>query len=277
MNVAKIITSVQLALIGLTALLCVRALMIYFTPQSAWSPLTPASGAGLSGSGSVSGPSVTAGRNRGVIDTAFDPFHRNVAARAPVNLGEDAPETSLDLTLKGKRVGENGMAILRTPDGKQSVYHIGEEILSGVTLEAVNLEFIVISQDGRLERLTYEKNEENSLRQTPNPTQDSSQGSVPSPQETNYSPNSLLNSINFTAERVNNQVTGYRISPKQAGFDSALLGLQDGDIITSIGRIGLQDEGIDLGLILTRLQGSRSTNVELIRNGQEISVKIGTP
>ncbi len=268
MNVARVITGLQIVLIGLTALLCVRAVMLFVAPQSAWTPLPTASL-------EQSAPNVPSARGVvGTIDTSFDPFYRSAAITAslPNNLGEDAPETSLDLTLKGRISGKKGTATLRKPDGQQESFQVGDEILPGVTLEAVNAEYIVISQEGRLERLTFEKGEAEGLRQIETPD-----ATPPSPVQNNYTSNPLLNSINFTPERVNDQITGYKISPKQAGLETGLLGLQDGDIITSIGRVGLQDEDIDLGAVLNSLQNRRSTTVELIRNGQTISVKVGNP
>jgi len=271
-KIAKAIIAVQVALVAVIAFLIVRALMVFITPESAWTPLEQSSGLPPS-----SNPQSGQYANSSPIDTGFDPFHRLevTPTAAPINIGEDAPETSLDLTLMGRRAGEGGSAILRIPDGSQKVFRIGDEILSGVKLEAVNVEYIVISQDGRLERLTFEKKQVSGLRAAQ--TSPAVPPLSPVPQQNTYSSNSLLASINFTPERANNQIAGYRISPKQAGFDTSLLGLEDGDVITSIGRIALQDEDIDLGAVLGRLQSRRSTTVELIRNGQPISVKVGTP
>lgn len=304
MDITKIIKGAQIALIALIAFWGVRALMVYFTPQSAWTP--------LSNTPSVQPLANTAGSSvRGAIDTSFDPFHRNVVA-AQVDLGQDAPETMLDLTLVGRRAGRNGMAILRLPDGKQKGFRIEDEILSGVILEAVNVEYIVISQDGRLERLTFEKSEvglKSTLPETESQTETSKQSisgqsnnAVPIsaeaalprekkpysssgnrvvqrtlPQGVASSPNPLLSVLNFTPQRVNNQVTGYKVSPKQAGFNTAALGLQPGDEITRIGSIGLQRDNVDFGAVLSGLQGSGSTTVDLIRNGQAISVKVAIP
>ncbi|MEP1230591.1 MAG: type II secretion system protein N [Litorimonas sp.] len=278
MNVAKVISAVQIALIFLAVILCVRALMVFFTPQSNWTPLPLQVGPQ---EGSAALPQ---GVNTGTINTSFDPFFRETAIKttpavAPriANIGEDAPETTLDLTLMGRRAGTNGSAILRTPDGVQKNYAIGDEILSNVTLEAVNVEYIVLSQNGSLERLTFMRDTENNLRQVQEINSNSNAKPKAAPQNVNYSSNPLLDLVNFSPERENSHITGYKIVAKQAGLSSALPGLEDGDVITSIGRIALQDEDIDFGAVLTRLQNRRSTNVELIRNGQAISVKVGTP
>ena len=98
-----------------------------------------------------------------VFDYSFDPFHPGSEIDAPVDLGEDAPETTLDLTLIGRRSGDNGTAILRLPDNSQSVFRIEDEILPGVVLKSVNVDFIAIAQDGRLERLTFDRPSETLL------------------------------------------------------------------------------------------------------------------
>ena len=98
-----------------------------------------------------------------VFDYSFDPFHPGSEIDEPVDLGEDAPETTLDLTLIGRRSGDNGTAILRLPDNSQSVFRIEDEILPGVVLKSVNVDFIAIAQDGRLERLTFDRPSETLL------------------------------------------------------------------------------------------------------------------
>jgi len=274
-NVAKIISAIQIALIILAVMFSVRALMVFFTPQSSWTA--------LSSQEIEQDRLIPSSQNTtlGSIDIGFDPFHREAAITpetaqpaVPVNIGEDAPETTLDLTLMGRRAGVDGSAILRTPDGQQKNYKIGDEILQNVTLEAVNVEYIVISQNGSLERLTFIR-DENGLRQKPDTSPAPNQ--KPLPQNINYSANPLLSLVDFSPERQNNEITGYKVTAKQAGLNSVLKGLEDGDVITSIGRIALQDEDIDFGAVLTRLQNRRSTTVELIRNGQAISVKVGKP
>ena len=305
MSIAKIISAAQIVLIGFIAFWAVRAIMVYFTPQSAWTPLT--SGPALAPASSGAG-----GHRSRVIDTSFDPFHRDVVA-APVDLGQDAPETMLDLTLVGRRAGENGSAMLRLPNGTQKTFYIEDEVLSGVTLEAVNVDYIVIAQDGRLERLTLKKSdvslltapkEEISQAEASASVTLSAEDALPdnaarpdkkaaygnadgkTPRNVNYrnnnqastaSANPLLAALNFTPQRENNQVTGYKITPKQAGVNTAAFGLQAGDVITRIGSNNLQSENVDFGSVLAGLQGGAATTVNLIRNGQEISVKVGAP
>jgi len=48
----------------------------------------------------------------------------------------------------GRTTGLNGSgsAILRTPDNKEATYSLEDEILPGVTLQAVNKDFIVLKQ-----------------------------------------------------------------------------------------------------------------------------------
>jgi len=311
LRITKVIKAAQIILIGLTAFWVVRAIMVYVTPQSAWMPL-PNTSSLQSNAGAPIGQTGEA-----AIDTSFDPFHRSAAA-ASAALGEDAPETTLDLTLVGRRAGVNGTAILRLPTGKQKAFRIEDEILSGVTLEAVNVDFIVIAQDGRLERLTFER-DERGLQVTPESVpQDTvaqkagvanvNEGAITnkkSPylnsngviaaqnvtsvvnqnsstqtavnQTASPSSNPLLAALNFTPQRVNNQVTGYKITPKQRGFNTAVFGLQPGDVVTRIGATDLQNENVDFAALLSQVQAGGATTIELIRNGQAVSVNVRTP
>lgn len=93
---------------------------------------------------------------------AFDPFFRQVpdAAQQP------AVVTSLDIRLYGVTANQAtgmGSAIIGTREGEQRSFLVGEEIMPGVTLEAVGFDFVTISRGGQSEQLF--------LDQTPAATQ----------------------------------------------------------------------------------------------------------
>jgi general secretion pathway protein C len=83
-----------------------------------------------------------------------NPFARRiegVAARDPL---ADAPETTLNLKLMGVRTATrdgDGSAILQTPDNEQRLYRVGDEVVGGVTLAAVEPGRVVILRNGALE------------------------------------------------------------------------------------------------------------------------------
>ena len=90
------------------------------------------------------------------ILSQFDPFHRERIGQ-PVIVTEIAPETTLDLKVYGMRAdlnGDSSSAIIETPDNKQATYFVGDEIISGVTLKSVDIDFVILDRNGTNERLS---------------------------------------------------------------------------------------------------------------------------
>jgi general secretion pathway protein C len=79
----------------------------------------------------------------------FDPFFRTTADTGPVAV------TSLNLTLLGTRVDTvsgRGSAIIDS-GGVQSSFLVGEEVLPGVTLAAVDFDNVTIERGGAREKI----------------------------------------------------------------------------------------------------------------------------
>lgn len=338
MNMTKGIFIVQISLMGLIAFWAVRAAIAFFVPQSVWMPVDARPAL------DISGPFAPSAAAAG-LDVNFDPFHRRATSTPlPAALGAGAPETKLDLKLVGRRSGEGGTAILLAPDGTQKIYRIGEEILPRVTLKAVDVDFVVISQDGRLERLTFSKQRDNELRApasnalatgaptsagfsddtvtvhssagqniqrngkanykasrsrlnanrdglaaignqsaqfdqdtVANPAAPQSLPARTSSQAASRAEGSLLSALRFTPNRVDGAIIGYEVTPRQAGFDVSAVGLRNGDILTQIDGWSLQGNNVNLPQIMNNLQGRQSTRVNLIRDGEALSLSLGAP
>ena len=89
-------------------------------------------------------------QSRLALFNSFDPFYRD----ATVESGNVV--TSLQLTLYGVRMNEAsglGSAILAGPDGVQDSYAVGEEIMSGVSLDSVQFDHVTIDRSGVKESL----------------------------------------------------------------------------------------------------------------------------
>ncbi len=88
--------------------------------------------------------------SRLALFSSFDPFFPTA------NAVDANVVTSLQLTLYGIRMNEAsglGAAILAGTDGVQENYAIGDEILPGVTLEAVRFDHVIIDRSGTRESL----------------------------------------------------------------------------------------------------------------------------
>ena len=117
---------------ALAGVLLARALWLAVTPAGPLGNL-PASG----------GPPALA------TLAAIDPFFPQAAAPADAVSG-------LDLALVGTRVDAasgRGSAIIATPDGRQMSYGVGDAILPGVVLAAVDFESVTLDRGGARETL----------------------------------------------------------------------------------------------------------------------------
>lgn len=254
-TVRYILFAVQAGLVLATAYFLTRAVMLFVTPQSAWTVSETAPAEYKRASSQTRTYAFT-----------FDPFHREAPA-VKVEEGFDAPETSLNLKMVGRRAGEGGSAIIQTPDRKQGVYRVGDEIISGVVLKTVTPDYIVLSLNGRLERLTFERADQSAMVSA-------MPGSQPAATP-NISAETLMSSIYLERAEQNGRSVGFRIKSRQAGLDLSSTGLRTGDIVTRIGNQDLTTGRPDLQKLLTQLSARSSTNVELIRDGQRLTVKVG--
>ena len=253
------LTALELALIGVIAYILIRALITLTTPQSVWKPV---------GNGPVE-PLSVASTGPTSVDLSFDPFHRTetVVIEVVPTIGEDAPETTLNLTMTGRTVPIS--AILKTPDGQERTYKVGDEILNGVTLESVTRGYIVLSQNGRLERLTFNESETTGLKSTA----PQKSGQIQQSQNADIL-ETLFRSINMAPEIKDGKPLGVKITPRQAGFDLGKFGLASGDVITQIGTTDLSQGIPNLNDLATLAATTGKTQVKLLRNGKPVTFEM---
>jgi len=151
-----LIRLIMAVLVVVLSFVIVKTVITFANPESAWKQpaITPAVSQNIAA--------------RGVQNFSFrtDPFNREVAAAPELlaEVGQDAPETTLNLKLTGRTTAKtSGTVIILTPDNKTGNYRVGDEIVPGVILEAVNKDFVVLDVDGQIQRLTFERGEDTSL------------------------------------------------------------------------------------------------------------------
>lgn len=248
---SRAILFAELALGLFVAFLLVRAVLGFVSPESLWGDAEEV----------VLPAAITAQQSGQTFSLNFDPFHR-VASGLPVpeNTGEDAPETTLNLTLTGLRAGPDGSAFLKTPDNKQAVYHIDDEIITGVTLQSVAPGYIVLSLNGRLERLTFERENKITL--------------AAAPKNTSVSVSTLMSSVKIERVADGGATKGFRIKARGGAVNLADYGLQDGDVLVRIGGEDLTNGRPNIRRIITN--GQKATRVSILRNGAPLTLTIGS-
>jgi len=261
----------------------VKALLTFTNPESVWrQPVIAPASAQISVSG---GP-----QN---FNFTTDPFNRDVVSAEPITaeVGEDAPETTLNLKLTGRTTGPNGTAILRTPDNKEGSYRLDDEIVPGVTLQAVNRDFIVLNVDGQIQRLTFERNNETGLMpkledrevapskvevKVPSGTAPKKASSFQSP-EISGEVSKLFQSLSLRRVMKNGRLTGYSVKANRPGVDLSPFGFSKGDIVTGIGGTDVTRGRPDFLALFEQAAQNGNTEVTVLRNGQTRTIKLGTP
>ena len=139
----SVYSALELLLLALLALQCARLIWAVVTPVSPLGDWRRDADAGVA----ISSPSIFA---------SFDPFFRLSQAGGPVVV------TGLNLKLFGvrdDRASGRGSAIIGLPDGKQSSYVVGDEILPGVRLLAVAFDNVTIERGGTREQIFLDQSQ----------------------------------------------------------------------------------------------------------------------
>lgn len=197
------------------------------------------------------------------FDLTQDPFYRNAPPQDVSALGADAPETRLNLKLLGRRASADGTAILLTPDRREAVYRVGEEIMSGVTLQSVTDGYIVISQNGQLERLAFTQNERTALAE---------RGALDSDGNTL---DALLSAVSLRRVSEGGKLLGYALNASNDTVVLSDFGFQEGDVITAIGGQSLTTARPDMAGLAKALEGQRLVSIDIIRGGQTLTLRVG--
>ena len=210
----------------------------------------------------------------------INPFRTAGVAPAPVaDDGAALAETTLNLVLHGTWIDEKGgVAFIGTGEEKQSRFGIGDEITSGVTLESVRRDQVVILRNGVRESLRLINREGAAASFV--------DAAVPPPQQ----PQSFDDQANqadgmasighlVVATPELDQIGGMRLVLQPAddpeGFMA--LGLQSGDVLVAVDN---QPIGKDIaqGLqTLALLDGKTSVTISVERDGAVMPVTIALP
>lgn len=192
----------------------------------------------------------------------FDPFFRLSGGSAA-----QATVTSLALKLFGTRTDYStgrGSAIIATPDGVQSSYAIGDEIVPGVKLKQVAVDFIVLDRGGTSEQLFLDQS---IAAPVASPTgAPALPGALPSAQ--------AIQDLIAIAPRMDGaRVTGLTLSPKGDAAAFRAAGLEPGDVLIAVDGRPVQNI-TDFGSLP---QGGSGPVLQVERAGRTITVDAKAP
>lgn len=205
---------------------------------------------------------------------SFDPFFRLEGGGAVV-------VTDLNIRLFGVREDRatgRGSAIIATPDGQQSSFSVGDEVMPGVILYAVDFDSITIERGGVRETVFLDQSTApaapSAAAATAQPAATPAapaQSSSRQPASTTITPTQLARGTQISPRREGNRLTGIILQPTDDGSTLASAGFQPGDVIISIDGERIQDMG-QAATFATRMATGDSL-VQVERGGETISVR----
>ena len=197
----------------------------------------------------------------------FDPFFRLAGAGGPVAV------TGLALRLYGTREDQatgRGSAIIALPDGVQSSYGVGEEIMPGVVLTAVAADNVTISRNGVMEQLFLDQSQPvpGAAGAPPQPVPIApAQPVVVAPAPTLAPP-----PIQLQPRVSNNQITGLAVSPGGDGGQAfRAAGFAPGDVIVAVN--GQRVNSAEQAIALVRQAGGQAA-VTVDRGGRPAQLTV---
>jgi general secretion pathway protein C len=244
--------------------LLLLALIAVQVARLAWTLVTPVGPVGeYKGAAPLAPPGVTA-------LAEFDPFFRLSAGGAP------AVVTALNLRLYGVREDRatgRGSAIIALPDGNQSSFGVGEEIMPGVTLTEVAFDSVTISRNGAPEQIFLDQSEP----AAPAATVPGAPAAIPAPAPMQAAPPAPAPVVSIAAPPIRFQprmndgrVDGIIVSPGGDGGQAfRAAGFAPGDVIVSVNgqRVGSTEQA----RALIRGSGGQAT-VVVDRAGRQVPI-----
>lgn len=232
--------------------------------------------------GPVSRPSTTPRASAAPVELAplrpVDPFRMAAAAEAAppeteLGVGPDLAVTTLNLVLHGTWITqEGGAAFIKTPDEKQGRYSIGDTITSGVTLERVYRDQVVISRGGVRESLKLINREQTAPpSRTPSPAADSKIAS-------DVSGLASIGNLIVAQPQLDN-VGNVSLILQPSGDPAAFeeLGLRPGDRLVAVNNLPFgSDIAANLETI-ARLGGKGNVTLSVDRDGIVMPITIALP
>lgn len=205
-------------------------LLIFQIARLFWAVVTPL---GMVGDWQARRPAVLAPAARQALFAAFDPFFPTETASAGA-----AQITGLALQLFGTRMNEGsgqGSAIIATPDGMQSSYVAGDQIMPGVVLKQVAYDHVVIDRGGTAENLFLDQSSGSSAP-VEGIVRQAGPGAPAQPVTAAAGPltaEMATRDIAFQPRNDGGRVTGVVISAR-GGDAFAKAGFEAGDILTQV-------------------------------------------
>jgi len=269
MKAASLVLNVgSVALVATLGWLVVRSVMGVMSPQSLYAPepiVAPAS-------------SIQSNSAAPTYDFSSDPFRFGeseiVLDDLLDDIIEDAPETTLNLKLKG--IVSESSAVFRLADGKDKPVAIDQEVMGGVTLTRTAKDFVILDVNGDTQRLTLERVKLGEKKDAPLITRaPSNKIKLPSREEAEnlFSQIQLTPAMEILPDRTTRR-QGFKIQAR-GGVDLSSFGLRSDDVLTRIGPVMLNTNRTNIKELRDLIATGAAQDIEVIRDGNPVTIRIG--
>ncbi len=192
---------------------------------------------------------------------------------------QEAPDTRLSLTLLGILAGgdHDSRALIANSSGEEKPYAIGDDVVSGVNLQAIFPDRVILSRSGQLETLRLNRDAPSTASPSYSPPAAAPAGAALAlgqiREQMLADPTKASTYIRVQPANVNGQLKGYRVYPgrERAAFTNA--GLRPGDLVTSVNGIQLDDNQKALQMLGDLSQAS-SVTLTVERGGQQQTINL---
>ncbi len=201
--------------------------------------------------------------------THFDLFYKAQKSIQPTEQPPElVPETTLNLIVFGMRADLNGgssSAIIQTPDNKQASYYIGEEIIPGVVLTRVDINYVILNRNGQIERLTRLGITKPDVKVASRVGESVAEISPLAPETLSFKAYDFINDLRFYKAKEGRKVLGFKVRSRQ-GMSLAQYGLERNDIVTSINGQDLTQLRVNLPNLFKNLKVARYATIQIMRD-----------
>ncbi|MDH5326066.1 MAG: type II secretion system protein GspC [Gammaproteobacteria bacterium] len=219
----------------------------------------------------------------------FGKFEQQVVVEdSPPPPVEDAPETRLNLKLKGVFATKDpysGLAIIADSKGDDAYFSTGETVTAGAVLAQVFEDKVLLERNGSYETLKLpvelppstgadEMRRDASLRRSSAPSRDLQMNPAAQTTLKKYrddlvnNPQTVMSKFPLRVQPYNKggKLVGYRVRPGKDRKLLGMLGLRNGDVVTSVNGIPL-DNPLKALEIIKALPSTTQFTVDFERNG----------
>lgn len=193
-----------------------------------------------------------------------------------------APDTRLDLKLIGILAGtraSDSRAIISQQGSNEKPYAIGDDIVRGVSLQAIFSDRVILSRDGQIETLRLDPNSGGApVNFAASTSGVSPSGILPQQlsqarQEMLQDPNKAGDYIRIQPNNPGGQLHGYRVYPGKNASVFTNAGLKPGDLVTAVNGTAMDDTKKALQM-LNDLSKASNVSLTIDRGGQLQTINV---